>query len=119
VRSSSRIPQVPFDKISENMRKPGQIMTTIQMAHDYMVQMAGVKQPRIAVAGLNPHCEPIFGDQEVKIIKPVIDEANANGYRCFGPIPPDTCFMRAVNGEFDVVIAMYHDQGHIPAKLSE
>jgi 4-hydroxy-L-threonine phosphate dehydrogenase PdxA len=47
------------------MRKPGQIMTTIEMAHAYMVQMGGVKQPRIAVAGLNPHCEPIFGDQVI------------------------------------------------------
>merc|ERR1712196_263142 len=75
------------------------------------------KEPKIAVAGLNPHCEPIFGDEEVRIIQPAIDEALTNGWNVHGPIPADTVFLRAKKGEFDAVVAMYHDQGHIPAKV--
>ncbi|MEN3323174.1 4-hydroxythreonine-4-phosphate dehydrogenase PdxA [Mariniflexile soesokkakense] len=79
----------------------------------------GIKQPRIAVAGLNPHAgeNQLFGDEEVNEIIPAIEEANKLGYTVEGPFPPDTMFVKAVQGKFDGCIAMYHDQGHIPFKL--
>jgi 4-hydroxythreonine-4-phosphate dehydrogenase len=83
----------------------------------------GQPQPRIAVAGLNPHAGEggLFGDEELRIIGPAIDAARAEGIDARGPYAPDTVFMRARNtlehpGEFDLVIAMYHDQGLIPVK---
>tara|TARA_Y100000588_G_scaffold109600_1_gene120102 strand:+ start:21 stop:440 length:420 start_codon:yes stop_codon:yes gene_type:complete len=79
----------------------------------------GIKKPRIAVAGLNPHAGEggLFGDQEEVEIVPAIEEARQRGLEVYGPEPPDTVFLRAVNGAFDIVVAMYHDQGHIPMKL--
>ena len=79
----------------------------------------GIENPRIAVAGLNPHAgeNQLFGDEEVNEIIPAIEEANALGYNVEGPFPPDTMFVKAVQGKFDGCIAMYHDQGHIPFKL--
>lgn len=79
----------------------------------------GILQPRIAVAGLNPHAseEGLFGTQEAAEIIPAVNAARARGLQVSGPLPPDTVFMRAAQGEFDIVVAMYHDQGHIPMKL--
>ncbi|WP_198037736.1 4-hydroxythreonine-4-phosphate dehydrogenase PdxA [Mariniflexile maritimum] len=79
----------------------------------------GIEKPRIAVAGLNPHAgeNQLFGDEEVNEIIPAIEKANALGYTVEGPFPPDTMFVKAVQGKFDGCIAMYHDQGHIPFKL--
>lgn len=79
----------------------------------------GIKNPRIAVAGLNPHAgeNQLFGEEEVTEIIPAIEEANKLGYTVEGPFPPDTMFVKAVQGKFDGCIAMYHDQGHIPFKL--
>jgi 4-phospho-D-threonate 3-dehydrogenase / 4-phospho-D-erythronate 3-dehydrogenase len=79
----------------------------------------GFGSPRIAVAGLNPHAGEggLFGDQEAREIVPAVQAARARGLNVSDPQPPDTVFLRAVNGEFDVVVAMYHDQGHIPMKL--
>ena len=84
----------------------------------------GQNQPRIAVAGLNPHAGEggLFGDEELRIIGPAIEAARSEGINAIGPIAPDTVFMRARHappahpGEFDVVVAMYHDQGLIPVK---
>lgn len=75
--------------------------------------------PRIAVAGLNPHGGEagLFGDEESRVIGPAIDEAQSCGWRVSGPYPPDTVFSRAAKGDFDAVVAMYHDQGLIPFKL--
>jgi 4-hydroxythreonine-4-phosphate dehydrogenase len=75
--------------------------------------------PRVAVAGLNPHAgeEGLFGAEETDIIRPAVEAARAEGMEVTGPYPPDSIFMRASQGEFDAVIAMYHDQGHIPIKL--
>jgi 4-hydroxythreonine-4-phosphate dehydrogenase len=75
--------------------------------------------PRIAVAGLNPHASDggLFGDEEMEIISPAVEAARAAGMDVTGPYPPDSVFLRASQGEFDAVIAMYHDQGHIPVKL--
>ena len=78
----------------------------------------GVPQPRIAVAGLNPHAGEggMFGDEEQAIITPAVERARADGLDVTGPWPPDTVFMRARQGEFDLVVAQYHDQGLIPVK---
>jgi 4-hydroxythreonine-4-phosphate dehydrogenase len=80
----------------------------------------GITRPRIAVAGLNPHAgeNGAFGDEETRIIRPAIDQLNASGSAIFsGPAVPDAVFRDAARGEFDAVIAMYHDQGLIPLKL--
>jgi 4-phospho-D-threonate 3-dehydrogenase / 4-phospho-D-erythronate 3-dehydrogenase len=79
----------------------------------------GVGNPRIAVAGLNPHAGEggLFGDQETREILPAIQAARQKGWNVTDPQPPDTVFLRAVRGEYDIVVAMYHDQGHIPMKL--
>jgi 4-hydroxythreonine-4-phosphate dehydrogenase len=79
----------------------------------------GIAQPRIAVAGLNPHAGEggLFGDEEARAVGPAIAAARRAGLNVSDPLPPDTVFLRAVKGEFDIVVAMYHDQGHIPMKL--
>ncbi|HEV2474764.1 MAG TPA: 4-hydroxythreonine-4-phosphate dehydrogenase PdxA [Chthonomonadales bacterium] len=79
----------------------------------------GIEAPRIAVAGLNPHAGEggMFGTEESDTIAPAIEQARAEGLTADGPYPPDTVFARAVAGNFDLVVAMYHDQGHIPVKL--
>jgi len=79
----------------------------------------GVERPRVAVAGLNPHAGEggLFGDEESREIAPAVEAARSAGIDASGPLPPDTVFWRASRGEFDVVVAMYHDQGHIPVKL--
>lgn len=79
----------------------------------------GIPNPRIAVAGLNPHASEggIFGNEEATEIEPAIAAARAKGLNVTDPQPPDTVFLRATKGEYDIVVAMYHDQGHIPMKL--
>ncbi len=79
----------------------------------------GIAQPRIAVAGLNPHAgeSGLFGDEEGREVMPAVAAARAAGLNVSDPMPPDTVFLRAVKGEYDIVVAMYHDQGHIPMKL--
>jgi 4-hydroxythreonine-4-phosphate dehydrogenase len=79
----------------------------------------GIAQPRIAVAGLNPHAGEagLFGDQEQREILPAVRAARAQGMNVSDPQPPDTVFLRATKGSYDIVVAMYHDQGHIPMKL--
>lgn len=82
------------------------------------LQRMGIAQPRIAVAGLNPHAGEggLFGDEEILHIAPAIADARAEGWNASGPYAPDTVFMRARRGEFDVVVAMTHDHGLIPVK---
>ena len=79
----------------------------------------GIAAPRIAVAGLNPHAgeSGLFGDQEAREIMPAVIAARARGLDVSDPQPPDTVFLRATRGAYDIVVAMYHDQGHIPMKL--
>ncbi len=95
---------------------------TLRITHEALSAILG-RAPRIAVAGLNPHAGEggLFGTEEIEIIAPAVQRAKASGMDVSGPIAPDTVFMRARNpvgqlGEFDVVIAMYHDQGLIPVK---
>jgi 4-hydroxythreonine-4-phosphate dehydrogenase len=95
----------------------GTELKTIRLAHQACLQ-AGIAQPRIAVAGLNPHAgeEGRFGQEEIQVIVPAIEQARAEGLDVSGPWPGDTVFMRARRGEFDIVVAQYHDQGLIPVK---
>ena len=83
-------------------------------------RLLGLSNPRIGVAGLNPHAGEggLFGDEEELEIAPAVSAARERGIDALGPHPPDTLFWRAARGEFDIVIAMYHDQGHIPVKLN-
>ena len=82
-------------------------------------RLLGLGRRRIGVAGLNPHAgeNGLFGDEEIKAIQPAVEDARAEGIDAVGPLPADTLFWRAGKGEFDLVVAMYHDQGHIPIKL--
>ena len=98
--------------------KKERVLKTIKLAHEALLSI-GIKKPKIAVAGLNPHASDggIFGTEEIEEIAPAIQSANEMGINAVGPIPPDTVFLRAKEGEFDGVVAMYHDQGHIPIKL--
>lgn len=98
--------------------KRDRVRDVIQLAHDALGLM-GIPNPRIAVAGLNPHSseDGLFGDEEEKEIIPAIRDAARLGICVEGPVPPDTVFVKAVGGQYDIVVAMYHDQGHIPMKL--
>ena len=79
----------------------------------------GIKNPRLALPGLNPHAgeEGLFGDEEKKLLLPALKLMEDAGINCVGPISPDTVFLRHRKGEFDAVIALYHDQSHIALKL--
>lgn len=94
------------------------IERVIQLAHDTMKKILG-RPPMIAVSGINPHAgeNGLFGMQEINIIKPAVENMKARGINVSGPYPPDTIFMKTLQGDFDIVVAMYHDQGHIPMKL--
>ena len=83
------------------------------------VKRLGVENPKIAVAGLNPHAgeEGLFGREVIEQIKPAIQQAQKEGLDVEGPVPPDTVFSKMQGGQYDLVVVMYHDQGHIPTKL--
>lgn len=96
------------------------VSRTIEFAHNAKHELGlRDRSPRIAVAGLNPHASEggLFGDEEASIIAPAIAVCRSRGINAHGPFPPDTVFMRAKRGEFDIVVAMTHDQGLIPVKL--
>lgn len=94
------------------------VLETIR-AGDRHFRRLGVAKPRIAVAGINPHCgeHGLFGTEDEDQLVPAVAAARAEGITVSGPISPDTVFYRASRGEFDLVVAEYHDQGHIPMKL--
>lgn len=96
---------------------PAAELRAIRLA-DRACRQMGIKRPRIAVAGLNPHAgeDGKFGREDIDIIAPAIAQARAEGLEASGPWPGDTIFMRARRGEFDIVVAQYHDQGLIPVK---
>jgi 4-hydroxythreonine-4-phosphate dehydrogenase len=93
------------------------VLATLRIAHNALYRTLG-RAPRIGVAGLNPHAGEagLFGREEIEIIAPAIEEARRHAVDASGPVAPDTVFMRARRGEFDAVVAMYHDQGLIPVK---
>ncbi|WP_433279220.1 4-hydroxythreonine-4-phosphate dehydrogenase PdxA [Pseudonocardia xinjiangensis] len=94
------------------------VLTTIRLA-DRALRDMGIDEPSVGVAGLNPHAGEggLFGDEEAQVIIPAIEQAKAEGIAASGPWPADTLFGRAVAGDFDVAIAMFHDQGHIAVKV--
>lgn len=99
--------------------EPGLVQRTIERAHDTLVR-AGIDEPRIGVCGINPHAGENglfgYGEEEEKIM-PAIEVVRERGWDVEGPLPADTLFFRAGRGDFDVVVAMYHDQGHGPVKV--
>jgi 4-hydroxythreonine-4-phosphate dehydrogenase len=98
--------------------QPERELTVIRLA-DRSLKVLGVERPRVAVAGLNPHAGEagLFGTQDRDVIAPAVEAARAEGIDASGPWPPDTVFMQARQGRFDIVVVQYHDQGHIPIKL--
>ena len=94
------------------------IVRTIDLGNE-AVKLLGHARPRVAVCGLNPHAgeHGLFGDEDERFIAPAIETARAKGIECSGPHAGDTVFLQASRGAFDLVVAMYHDQGHIPMKL--
>lgn len=107
---------VPLSEVSR-LVTPEAELNTIRLAWQ-ACRLAGIDKPRVAVAGLNPHAgeEGRFGREDIDIIAPAIEKARAEGIDASGPWPGDTVFMRARQGEFDIVVAQYHDQGLIPVK---
>jgi len=108
---------VSLSEVSKLIKKQ-RVFRTIRLAINVMRKL-GFSNPRIAVAGLNPHCGEggLFGREEIEEIIPAIELARKEGFNVVGPLPADTVFVRAKGGEFDIVVAMYHDQGHIPIKM--
>jgi 4-hydroxythreonine-4-phosphate dehydrogenase len=98
--------------------RPERELAVIRLARDALSRI-GIEEPKIAVAGLNPHAgeNGLFGDEDAERIAPAVAEAAEEGIAVTGPHPPDTVFARARKGEFDMVVVQYHDQGHIPIKL--
>jgi 4-hydroxythreonine-4-phosphate dehydrogenase len=105
-------------KEAVNLITPERITAAIRLA-DNSLRAAGIAQPRIGVAALNPHCGEmgLFGDEEIRVIRPTVEAARATGVNCSGPISSDVVFLKALKGEFDGVVMMYHDQGQIATKL--
>jgi len=99
--------------------KKDRVLKVIKLAQEGMKQL-GFDNPKIGVAGLNPHCSEngLFGTEEENEILPAIKEAREQGINVYGPESPDTVFVKCQAGQYDIVVAMYHDQGHIPLKLS-
>jgi 4-hydroxythreonine-4-phosphate dehydrogenase len=102
-----------IDRVSKE-----RVLTVIHLALEALAKV-GVDEPKIAVAGLNPHAgeNGLFGDEDAERIAPAVVEAREEGIDASGPHPPDTVFAKARKGEFDMVVVQYHDQGHIPIKL--
>jgi len=101
-----------------NMITPERITAAVNLAHDTL-RAAGKTNPRLGVAALNPHNgeNGLFGDEEIRIIRPTVDKLNAAGIDCTGPISSDVIFLQALKGRYDGVVMMYHDQGQIATKL--
>jgi len=99
--------------------KKDRIYTVIKLAYNAMISL-GNENPKIAVAGLNPHAgeQGLFGTEEIDEIIPAINKAQKENISVYGPIPPDTIFSKIRGGQFDIAVVMYHDQGHIPMKVT-
>ncbi len=107
---------VPLKDVPKNITKEN-VLEIIELTYKGFAGY-GFTEMRMAVAGLNPHNGDggLIGSEEIDHIGPAVEEAKGKGFDVEGPIPADIVFHRAINGEFDIVVAMYHDQGHIPIK---
>ncbi|HOU13059.1 MAG TPA: 4-hydroxythreonine-4-phosphate dehydrogenase PdxA [Anaerolineae bacterium] len=107
---------LPFRAIADHLTVAG-VLDTIVITHEGM-KVLGFPQPRLAVAGLNPHNgdNGLMGREELDIIAPAVAAARAQGIDARGPIPADSVFFQAIRGDYDVVVCQYHDQGHIAVK---
>lgn len=107
---------IPFREIADHITKE-QVLNTIQITHRGMHDL-GYTSPRLAVAGLNPHNgeNGLLGREEIDEIAPAVHVARQQGYNVYGPIPADSVFFQAIRGDFDAVVTLYHDQGHIAVK---
>ena len=96
------------------------VLEALRLTHDFFAER-GFPEPRIGVAALNPHGgeSGLIGREEIDEVRPAVDDANAAGIRAFGPVPADAVFGQAVEGRYDAVLAMYHDQGHIAVKMHD
>jgi len=101
-----------------NVLTIGRVFDAIDLGHELCLDL-GIAKPRLATCGVNPHAgeSGLFGDEEARIIEPAIRVAKTDGIDVEGPYPADTVFLAALEGRFDLVVAMYHDQGLIPVKL--
>ena len=101
-----------------NRVRRDRIYRVIQLGQETLNRL-GIENPKIGVAGLNPHAgeSGLFGREEIEEIEPAIMQAQKDGLKVEGPIPPDTVFSKMQGGQYDLVVVMYHDQGHIPTKL--
>jgi 4-hydroxythreonine-4-phosphate dehydrogenase len=97
---------------------PQRILRTIQLGSKALQEL-GIERPLVAVCGLNPHAgeNGLFGTEDSEYVLPAVRVAQSQGIECSGPSPADTLFLKAARGQYDLVVAMYHDQGHIPMKL--
>jgi 4-hydroxythreonine-4-phosphate dehydrogenase len=109
---------VPLREACNRVRKD-RVFKVIELAHE-TCRTLGITKPKVAVAGLNPHAgeNGLFGSEEIEEIRPAVEMAQSKGINVEGPISPDTVFFKAFGGMFDIVVAMYHDQGHIPLKVA-
>jgi 4-hydroxythreonine-4-phosphate dehydrogenase len=107
---------VPLREVAAHITSE-RVLETVRLT-DTGLRGMGISRPRLAVAALNPHGgdDGLIGREEIEVIGPAVETARAEGIEVHGPIPADSVFFRAIRGEFDVVVAMYHDQGHIPIK---
>jgi 4-phospho-D-threonate 3-dehydrogenase / 4-phospho-D-erythronate 3-dehydrogenase len=108
---------IPLNEVSSSLNKE-EIVKKIYLARDAMLRF-GIRTPRIAVAGLNPHAGEggAFGREDLDIISPAVEECRGEGLLVQGPLPPDTLFYKVLHSEYDVAVVMYHDQGLIPLKM--
>lgn len=108
---------IPLSEVASRLT-PALVDRTIGLTVDAMHSF-GMPRPRLAIAGLNPHAgeNGVIGTEDDRVLAPAVERARANGIDLTGPIPGDTVFVRASRGEFDCVLACYHDQGLIPVKL--
>lgn len=106
-------------RLACDLVKKARILEVVRLADKACRQM-GIAAPKVGVCGLNPHAgeNGLFGTEEIDEISPAIDQAKEEGIDAIGPLPPDTAFSKARGGWYDIVVAMYHDQGHIPLKVT-
>jgi 4-hydroxythreonine-4-phosphate dehydrogenase len=108
---------IPISEVSKNLSKQS-ILRAVRLANSSL-KASGIEKPRLALAALNPHCgeSGLCGREEIDVIQPAIQEAQAMGIDATGPFPSDITFIKAFRGDFDGVVTMYHDQGQIALKL--